>query len=877
MTRRVLKQSKERSDCDEPISSENVSSQIDQANAALASKGPGRLVNSKEGTNCCLGQVTPAEVRTLSKSSDFGTKPNSSMDDVEKSDVEIAKRGRSQSSSDNDEPTSSDNASGKIGNAQDRVEVVSKGPGRPRKTKDISDICTSGDPVVLHVSIPNADSVDASTHTHTVMDSLCKPNQSDYSSEAPSESNILDDKKKQGRKLSVTTIPNKVIGKVLTDIEKKRRGRSRTHVSVTKSHTPAVVKKLMEKKLLGNCRPRVVPKSITFNKPKIIQKSQAMKSGVDAHTQARSNMSATVASASISAVAKESNHQMSGEENRSILANAQQVSQCTAKQLNPLVTPSTTDPIKSEFGVGKATQRMISNSAVSSKHKRDSMQAMGKGKILTKFSSSLYVDEKRRYRKLKKQRERMIWRSTPKKHAEDLVHLKSIETTSPEQPVEEIKAEIRRLQMLHFDFLAAKVGKCVDPGEEGYIVDEDVEGPTDLHPARVVVAKDYVGSISYQVDDSEEVSSYSSAVGSNEDPNCRTGGRSHGKRAPDDPDGASPKVRKLDASLSPKIQVSMHIRRKRIARIMEKSRQISIPCPQAPTNKRIRALQRHRGAPRISPNDQLQSKSQPKLERLSEKHSIKTKRLTKFEKLTQNPKTRSVQAVDMKSTDWKEQFIQALETDQAVLIPDVFSEELCDNLLHGDNSTGRRAWGGIKSLWARATKSSSCPISTMRRSSRYFHQSENGFINRGIGRQDFRIRDPFPVDLQTCIEPLQDAVHSLMARRGVPNLSNFRRRTHNIMIVQPEAECQEWHVDFGGSLPNYFTILIGLHNGPQAMGGTQCAFPDGRSIAHPVRGQALVFDGRLFHRGLSNQTREDRYFYYAALSTTHDANTGNAM
>lgn len=87
------------------------------------------------------------------------------------------------------------------------------------------------------------------------------------------------------------------------------------------------------------------------------------------------------------------------------------------------------------------------------------------------------------------------------------------------------------------------------------------------------------------------------------------------------------------------------------------------------------------------------------------------------------------------------------------------------------------------------------------------------------------------------------------------------------MLVRPGSPSQEDHVDAPGG-KCYYTYVVPLE-GRANGGGT--FFPH-MGLAFQQVGGAVLFRGDVLHRGLGNQSTEDRVFLYAAIFAGEDPN-----
>jgi hypothetical protein len=98
-------------------------------------------------------------------------------------------------------------------------------------------------------------------------------------------------------------------------------------------------------------------------------------------------------------------------------------------------------------------------------------------------------------------------------------------------------------------------------------------------------------------------------------------------------------------------------------------------------------------------------------------------------------------------------------------------------------------------------------------------------------------------------------------------------RTMNIMYVPPGSKEQEPHMDQEEG--DYATVLIPLIRQTHQTGGTRVFIGNGYiDFVEPLlmRGDALIFSGKLKHLGMANKSGVDRYIFYASFSNKKDKN-----
>jgi len=99
-----------------------------------------------------------------------------------------------------------------------------------------------------------------------------------------------------------------------------------------------------------------------------------------------------------------------------------------------------------------------------------------------------------------------------------------------------------------------------------------------------------------------------------------------------------------------------------------------------------------------------------------------------------------------------------------------------------------------------------------------------------------------------------------------PAGQRMRMRGCNLQRVLPGSPDQAWHRDAAAQGRGYVTILCALGDQDRRTGGTE--FRDAGAAATPLRrGDCVVFDGGVEHRGLGNRGDVARWFAYVVVST----------
>lgn len=159
--------------------------------------------------------------------------------------------------------------------------------------------------------------------------------------------------------------------------------------------------------------------------------------------------------------------------------------------------------------------------------------------------------------------------------------------------------------------------------------------------------------------------------------------------------------------------------------------------------------------------------------------------------------------------------------------------------------------------------------------------------SRGTRRFDLTL----PADIQTTIKQLfnDNEITALVSSI----VKNGRYQAMNIIQSVPGAPAQNMHTDSDWEKDppkpgtrSYVTILIPLSHQTFEMGGTriwpgthlkQTAIDESKGYIDfyaplVARGDAIIFDGHLAHLGLANQSKENRYIFYASFAYKPDGN-----
>ena len=102
----------------------------------------------------------------------------------------------------------------------------------------------------------------------------------------------------------------------------------------------------------------------------------------------------------------------------------------------------------------------------------------------------------------------------------------------------------------------------------------------------------------------------------------------------------------------------------------------------------------------------------------------------------------------------------------------------------------------------------------------------------------------------------------------------------HLMIVQPGAQCQVYHVDEDNATV-YYTFILPLTKPSALSGRTQFAYAqwsaDSKIPEMIPKGSCLVFDGKTMHRGTANKSNIDRIFAFVVASSSPDMNDGGIV
>jgi len=156
-------------------------------------------------------------------------------------------------------------------------------------------------------------------------------------------------------------------------------------------------------------------------------------------------------------------------------------------------------------------------------------------------------------------------------------------------------------------------------------------------------------------------------------------------------------------------------------------------------------------------------------------------------------------------------------------------------------------------------------------------------------------RYDIPLPHQVCGPVLDAITENGILKFATHMCKQGKFKTQDIMLSKPGSVEQVAHTDSSwddisctDSRVTYLTILIPLTFQDVDTGGTRIwprshhvsEFTDWKKSVDVVEpmlsiGDALVFDGLLVHCGMGNTStsKSDRYFYYAAFSSSHDPNT----
>ena len=190
------------------------------------------------------------------------------------------------------------------------------------------------------------------------------------------------------------------------------------------------------------------------------------------------------------------------------------------------------------------------------------------------------------------------------------------------------------------------------------------------------------------------------------------------------------------------------------------------------------------------------------------------------------------------------------------IVSSVFPSVLLERLMHGEMSKTTRS-GRSTDTWKGA------PI-----------EFEHRYVIDRQGRYDMKLPD-FVVDASNVshyLEPLLKKLRTIMGPKEP------RIRTHNVMFVPVGCKNQAWHTDdrkrTDRKYSKYFTILVQLNDIDDACGGTELYDTRTRTsrVVRCKPGDAFVFSGDTKHRGLANNGRVNRFFYYCSFSCNRDFN-----
>lgn len=127
--------------------------------------------------------------------------------------------------------------------------------------------------------------------------------------------------------------------------------------------------------------------------------------------------------------------------------------------------------------------------------------------------------------------------------------------------------------------------------------------------------------------------------------------------------------------------------------------------------------------------------------------------------------------------------------------------------------------------------------------------------SRGLGREETILKDMSP--FSQLLGLAQDFCQN----------ENLQLQTVAVQKADPHSPAQKFHFD--DETQDYVTVLLPLHETPVEMGGTY--IKPLRTIVRPsYPEEALIFSGKVLHRGAANKSNRPRWFAYAAFSEKWD-------